>query len=902
MLFKSFDEIKESIVNLSMHVNDLDNYLAHLPAVNKQAPKEKLLEHTKLVNESALKLIEVYNLETVIDKLTHDLLIEFNYPETDVGNFIKELFLAAIAFHDYGKLNENFQAEIMQNSLFTRNKLYIGSHHSLLSAYLFINHYLDKLEKIPLNAHLANSLAGIICAFADPILKHHSPILAISDLDKDKCQGLDRFLKYIGMNTLATYWPDVLEEKKHFSENVLTNRNEPFALYALIKLNFSLLTASDYLATLSYQYSFLLPNKSEFGWYGLFSSQRKDELNEQFKHFATYNREALEETEQLKDFPFSQLRNISNSNLNLLRSRTLAEVVWNIRNNSGKKLFYLQAPTGAGKTNISLAAALELLRANQDVNKLFYVFPFTTLITQTYKSVKETLGLGENDIVQIHSKAAWHEKNKEESNDGQYGVNWENHLDNLFAQYPIVLLSHIRFFDILKSNRKEINYLLHRIANSVVVIDELQSYSPTFWEHVNYFITHFSNTFNIRFILMSATLPEIGQLTLDNTAQWVQLIKQPKAYFQNPNFSNRALFDFSLLSKTIEGAKDEKLRQLANFIYEKSEQYVNTTKGKVKTVVEFITKKSAADFFEICTHHHGISQYTILMLTGTMLELRRRQIINWIKSEIWVAKNPKILLISTQVVEAGVDIDMDVGFKDTSLLDSDEQLAGRINRNATKSGNTVYLFHLDGEGIVYKGDERLKIQRKLSEDEKQQILKNKNFDLLYDLIIQKLIKEQTEGFLSYFRRFKNDLIRKLNFGDVDREFQLIKDGQTKSVFIPLEIPVSLLSGTELNLLNSFDVFTKNGNLSGAAIFAIYEDAIKNPRVGFIQNKDYIRKIQSLLSLFTISVYPQTAERIKRQVRGIEEIEKYGFIYWKDYRDHYSLEEGLKFKDYQCDFL
>lgn len=69
------------------------------------------------------------------------------------------------------------------------------------------------------------------------------------------------------------------------------------------------------------------------------------------------------------------------------------------------------------------------------------------------------------------------------------------------------------------------------------------------------------------------------------------------------------------------------------------------------------------------------------------------------------------MLITTQVVEAGVDIDMDLGFKNISLIDSDEQLAGRVNRNACKVGCEVYLFRLDNASVLYGKDKRYQMVR-----------------------------------------------------------------------------------------------------------------------------------------------------------------------------------------------
>ncbi|MBK6948879.1 MAG: hypothetical protein IPH16_13240 [Haliscomenobacter sp.] len=72
-----------------------------------------------------------------------------------------------------------------------------------------------------------------------------------------------------------------------------------------------------------------------------------------------------------------------------------------------------------------------------------------------------------------------------------------------------------------------------------------------------------------------------------------------------------------------------------------------------------------------------------------------------------------MLLITTQVVEAGVDIDMDLGFKNVSLIDSDEQLAGRVNRNVGKENCEVYLFRLNDATILYGKDYRYHITKNL---------------------------------------------------------------------------------------------------------------------------------------------------------------------------------------------
>lgn len=894
-LFNSFEAIQKELPELSNTVPNLTDYYGHTPAKASAAREPELLkDHIELVNQIASHLIKLHGLEKIINGLVNEICEQLKIDIPREGNFIKELFLASIAFHDFGKLNENFQVIKMDNEQFSKTKLLIGSRHSTLSAYLFINYYLERIRELQLESRTTNVLASLICAFADPVLKHHSSTFDVGEMYSEECQELERFLKAIGMTSPSNYLKKVVSDKRKFEENIFVDSEEidSYPLFTLLKLNFSLLTAADYLATLSYQYDIDLLEIEDLNWWGIFSTERKKQIYQKFKDLEDYNKSAFEAPSQLANISFGSLKKKSSENLNDLRSKMLGEVILKLRENKEKQLFYLKAPTGAGKTNISLAAAIEMLQYEQSLNKVLYIFPFTTLITQTYSKIKETLKIGDNEIVQLHSKAEWNIKKDEQKEDGIYGEKWANHIDNLFVHYPFIMLSHIRFFDILKGNQKELNYLLHRLANSVVIIDELQSYSPKFWDHVNYFITHYAKTFNIKFIVMSATLPEIGQLAENTDQQWTELIDKPEQYFKNANFAERVSFDFTLLEQGFES--EDELSEITDILAEKSEEYAKQHESKVKVIIEFITKKSATDFVKKVQGHSAFTEYKILVMTGTILEPRRTQIKNWLQCEKWLKENPKVLLISTQVVEAGFDIDMDLGFKDTSLIDSDEQLAGRVNREAKNSDNIVYLFNLDSEGAVYQKDERLKLQRdKIAIDKHKTILEKKNFDQFYNQIIDKHLSNRNKlirDFSSYL-----ELLRDLHFREAHKKFQLIEDN-TESLFIPLSISVTAFSKEEQNLLQEANIQVNlEREISGKEIFNLYEQTILNQSDDFIDNRDSFSKIQSLISKFIISVYPRTAEKIKEiEIEKYDQSEpyKFGYLYGSGYKDYYDYETGL----------
>ena len=153
----------------------------------------------------------------------------------------------------------------------------------------------------------------------------------------------------------------------------------------------------------------------------------------------------------------------------------------------------------------------------------------------------------------MHSKAGFHEKE-----DGTYGYEKQLYLDNLFVNYPIALMSHIHFFNILKGNEKESNYLLHRLCNSIVIIDEIQTYNPEHWDKIVYFLANYAKIFNIRVLIMSATLPKIDALHPDLNGSFISLISNRDQYYSNQNFAGRVSFDFTFADKQRPINKEDK--------------------------------------------------------------------------------------------------------------------------------------------------------------------------------------------------------------------------------------------------------------------------------------------------------------------------------------------------------
>lgn len=919
--YKTVKELLSEVPSLRSFLLNEETYWAHRPKERDSVKQpETLHEHVELVNTYFEKLVNIHQIDKSIDSLIQKYLQDVNITNLELGNEIKKQFVNSIVFHDYGKVNEAFQADKdkMDNPEFygkERANSPIATNHSALGAFIYLaKHFNDIFDKFKDNQpYLLLSTAFF---FSYSIFKHHSPkidddvditlYMAYIMANKDKKEVIDFMSPYF-KEFQYDINPGVLQyigDKKVLERYVFKTFCKSASLYALVKMNFSLLTASDYLATNEYSSELSTTD------FGVFSQERIDELYDNVsKHKyldsagtkLNYNAKTYED---LDTCDFKNPIEMSGENLNILRKEMGVEVLRNIRNNLDKNLFYIEAPTGGGKTNLSILATIELLKGHKEkLNKVFYVFPFTTLITQTFGTLKEVLGLKEDEIVELHSRSGFSEK---EEHDGQYGKDKLNYISNLFAHYPVSLLSHISFFDILKTNRKEKNYLFHRLANSIVVIDELQSYSPSHWDKLIYFIRFYAATLNIKFILMSATLPKLDKLLVlkEDVKDFVYLIPEARAkYFQNPNFSGRVDFDFDYFERT-----DLKLPELADRLVSESEIFAELDYGSAKpygsvyTIIEFIYKQSASEFYEILKTDDFFDE--IFVLSGTILEHRRQYIINFLKNKDNRIK--KVLLITTQVVEAGVDIDMDLGFKDRSLIDSDEQLAGRINRNVNKKNCKLFLFNYNKESAIYGKDIRLKITREqIKAPVYKQILETKDFDRLYDLVINNRNNWNDQLMVVNFGEYENH-VKKLKFTKVHEEFKLI-DSNNISCFLPLDIAIeigdednkiSFFKESELAFLAKYKIYpTIAGEIKGAEVFDLYLDIIQN-RMDFTEQRIREKILQSIMSKFIISIF--ATENIEAQLVHFSDLDKskFGYQYISHWQEFYSVEGGmdnLKFK-------
>lgn len=755
---------------LDLRLFNIDEaYLAH-------TPNETLIEHSLMTKFYFEKIKEEKKLDTLIDTMILNI-------DKEYFDFIKVMFENTIILHDIGKINPYFQANKMNNLKFEEYKgSSISTEHSIYSKIEFIKYFEKEIDKVQ-NRKEKEKLKFILYTFSYHISKHHGKLSIFEEYD-EKCISFFQHIEKFDI--------------------------EYFEFYILNKFLFSLLVSSDYYATTHYMAD--LPTTN----FGVI----KDKQN-------IINK--FEDYEIVKNI--RQNQNLVG--INVLRSKMFLEAEINLLKNIDKNIFYLEAPTGSGKTLTSINLAMKLIE-QENINKIFYIFPFNTLVEQTKKQLEKIFD-SELNIEVINSITPIKEITDEiqENEESKYQ---KSYMSRLFFHNELILTTHISIFNILFGTTKEDNFPLWQMANSVIIIDEIQSYDINLWSYMTKFLKHYAKALNIKIIIMSATLPKLDELIEGDNTIFEELIKNKDEYFQSEYFKNRVDIDFSLLE--IKNVENEEL-------IEKLDEEKNKYS---KIVFEFIKKDSARKFYNLLCEDDRFSEFEIYELSGDDNKATRENVINKTKEE-----NIKIIIVATQVIEAGVDIDMDLGFKDISTLDSEEQFLGRINRSCLKLSleykPKVYFFNKDDESKIYRGDFR--IEDNLKKEELRENLLNKDFKSFYTEVfkrIKKADKRVESGILGNFEKFESYVL-KLNYKEIKNKMQLIKSDNFR-LFFPFLFDIEKYNIEEFK--NIENKFLTNDKLDGQKVWNEFIEL--NEIENFAKREITRSKINSLMQFFIFNIF------------------------------------------------
>ncbi len=322
-------------------------------------------------------------------------------------------------------------------------------------------------------------------------------------------------------------------------------------------------------------------------------------------------------------------------------------------------LFSLTVPTGGGKTLSSLAFALEHAK-HHGKRRVIYAIPYTSIIEQTANFFREIFS---NAVVEHHSNL---DPEKEMVKSRLAAENWDA---------PLIVTTNVQFFESLFASKTSRCRKLHNIADSVVVLDEAQLLPPEFLQPILDVMNLLVHYYGVTFVLSTATQPALSTLqTFQRTLRGLEQVREI--------IDNLDTLDHDLERVTVSMPKNFRKTQEWNDIAQQIQQHPS-----VLAVVN-----SRSDAREL---HRRMPEDTV-HLSALMCGEHRSRIIADVKQRLCVGK---VRVVSTQLVEAGVDLDFPVVYRALAGLDSIAQAAGRCNREGNlkdREGNLkrgqVFVF------------------------------------------------------------------------------------------------------------------------------------------------------------------------------------------------------------------
>lgn len=785
------------------------------------------------------------NTANISKKLYSNIFVKNNIMGLNKDELI-DISLIIAYYHDLGKATKYFQEYLFETNNNKKNKLKVSplTKHSLISAILAF--FALKEYLIPKN--ISEELRYIIPYIGFIVIKkHHSYLENLYDnisIDKNNIDILKEQLNSIEENLDNSFFNEIpyLEKSLNNTKNLLYNYNEFHKYFnkvsfcemykKIFNLNEKVLGLGDenslYELAGKYIFTFLIMSILLF-------ADRRDAANIQLFYF---NQDFID-----YDIFDDYVNNLNKNTLNQdvennnnqflkLRQETYNKIKQEILNDLFDNIIGVNLPTGIGKTLINLNLALKIkekIKSNFNYHpKVIYSLPFLSIIDQVDELIKKAfnfkkINLTSNLYISHHylSKFEYKIDNSDENIEyldllkGELMIeNWDSH---------IVLTTFVKLFETITKNKVSTLMRFYNLISSIVILDEVQNIPYKYYSFLNTIFKALSYYFNNYFILSTATKPIILQTnkTLAYKELYINL--------------NRVKINFNIY-------EDLTLQDLKNKLLYVFKYYRNI-------LVILNTIRSAKEFYKLLKQEIIDNQIKIYFLSSHIIPKQRLQIIKDIKNRMY--HNYKQIVVSTQLIEAGVDLDFDYAIRDFGPLDSIIQVAGRTNRNY----NNLQPCNID----IYK------------------ILDEKNQRYFYSYIYDKILTENTinmileinsneiyeKDFYNIYEIYNNLLINKvskdisynlinhlkeLNFGNISL-FDLI---ERKYIEYPIFIEI------DENAVN---------------IWQEYCDIISNLKKGkdYYKQRERFLKIKSEFYSYVINVsYTYAKENLP--------VENNGFLY------------------------
>ena len=596
--------------------------------------------------------------------------------------------MAAIAaiFHDLGKINPNFQLKLQGEK-----KVGYAS-HAYLSALAWLCYCQANQAKL-------KDLIGIdpahdpspVFAIAAMIARHHGNLLNLQTQGFFKEKGQKELREFLEQTS-----SDELPISKFLQQFPEYSEHKPFDIKParatldrlIFKFQREFQTA---LARITDPLDFFM--ETQFGFACLIESDKRDAgTNTQYNKelYGTYFKQNF--ATGLGKYVQSLPRK---SDFDSLRTDMRVRAVENIRPMlaKGKRIFTLSAPTGAGKTLMLLSLAAEILNRSAG-HSIIYALPFLSITEQTESICKDLYRDAPHAVLRIDSKSenGHIEQIQSDLDANPSAENLRQLMREIFSEstfdHPFIITTFVQLFEALVSNRNSTLLRLPNFARAIFLLDEIQALPPRLYTFFTAYLDEFCRKFDSYAIISTATMPYV-----DMPAKEMEEDENPRMLFKRyetpSELLDRTFYEHDAFNRyqiTRLERDDLSIEDVAKIVRQQPQSclVILNTIGDTKQLFNTLN----ADSDELLEGE--------VVLLNTHFTPNDRQIkIALCKSKL--ETNEKVILISTQLIEAGVDIDFPVLYRDMCPLPNLIQSAGRCNRNGKARAGDVYLFEIRKE-------------------------------------------------------------------------------------------------------------------------------------------------------------------------------------------------------------
>ncbi len=606
----------------------------------------------------------------------------------------------AALFHDLGKINPNFQEKLKPIEERTKELGY--SSHAYLSALAWLCFCNSNMQIVK---NFLDGKRSTVYSVATLIARHHGNLPNMDEgfLNDNECKLLKDFILQIPAKDLciSEFLSEYFEEFS--THNAFSTKVEDRILDILLT-DFPKNFKKQVLPNISDKLDFFL--NTQFGFACLIESDKRDasdntifknkDLSEDFRDKFSANLEI-----KLREITAESAKqeNKKKKRLDGVRSQMREEALTNLRKflaeDKDRRIFTLPAPTGAGKTLMLLSLANEILKTRDDLS-VIYALPFLAITEQTENICLDILKDDEK-VLRVDSKSENKEIEKLQRilDDNPSDENVKKLLQQLFSNetfdHPFIITTFVQVFETLVSNRNATLLRLPNFSKTIFLLDEIQALPPSLYTFFVAYLDEFCRKFDSYAIVSTATMPH---LKLPDEKYYNEREKPSKIFtrYKEPKkILDEKFYNFDEFNRYKIIPKFDEIESIADLAIEvrKQKQSCLVVLNIIKDTKNLHRELNGNPEFET-----EESEY-ILLNTHFTLEDRQRKL-QICKERL--DNGEKVVLISTQLIEAGVDIDFPVVYRDLCPLPNLIQTAGRCNRNYKLDFGEVYFFEIKDKG------------------------------------------------------------------------------------------------------------------------------------------------------------------------------------------------------------